>query len=312
MKVPGDNVSRFSNTPTTVSASQMMTPGVVQIPGDLTVAKAAYLMQKEQIPCLLVKDADGQVGILTYTDIVKKVVAQGVEPQDVQVRTVVSRPVHSIDFDRPLDEASTLMAITGVPLLIVTRQDQPVGVLRARDLVYVAKPCAVRIPATITVHDGKHHAPKQTGTISNLSHLTATIEGPIKVPPGAHVAVAFTLPRAENAITAYGRIQSPTSPPSNRDADSAREVMAAAMPRPDSSDNDRPEPVAVAAPAPHAAPAALTALDGGAQTQTPATEPPPAGAQGRGWSITIQFTHLTAADQSQIRLWVSQQQDRTE
>ena len=33
----------------------MMTPGVVQIPGDVTVGEAALLMEREHIPCLLIK-----------------------------------------------------------------------------------------------------------------------------------------------------------------------------------------------------------------------------------------------------------------
>lgn len=247
MKAAGDNVPHEYHEEYPATVSQMMTPGVVQIPGDITVAKAAFLMQKEQIPCLLVKDTDGRIGIITYTDIVKKVVAQGLEPQDIQVRTVVSRPVHSIEFDRPLDEASTLMAVTGVPLLIVMRQDQPVGVLRARDLVYVAKRCTVRIPATVSVHESKGDTSRQHGTITNLSHLTATVEGPIMVPPGAQVALTFTLPSSTNPITAYGRVA--------------------------------------------------------AQSKESNTPPAPA----RGWSLDIQFTHLNASDQSQIRLWVSQQ-----
>lgn len=205
-------------------------------------------MQKEQIPCLLVKDTDARTGIVTYTDIVKKVVAQGLEPQDVQVRTVVSRPVHTIEFDRPLEEASTLMAVTGVPLLIVMRQGQPVGVLRARDLVYMTKRCTVRIPATVWTHDGKSAAAKQHGTITNLSHLAAAVEGPLMIQSGAQVGVSFTLPDAENSITAYGR----------------------------------------------------------AAVQTKLGEGPPS----RGWSLDIQFTHLTASDQSQIRSWVSQQPDQ--
>lgn len=267
MKAVDNHVTAPHSDEAPVTVSQMMTPGVVQIPGDITVAKAAFLMQKEQMPCLLVKDTDGHVGILTYTDIVKKVVAQGMEPQDIQVRTVVSRPVQSIDFDRPLEEASTLMAVTGVPLLIVTRQEQPVGVLRARDLVYAAKPCQVRIPATISLHDGKHTAPKQSATIIQLSHLTATVEGPLMVPPGASVSVAFTLPGSDHHITAYGRAAMPP-----KDAVQAAEGEAPVA--------SGPAPLAATAPA-------------------------------RGCSIDIQLTHLTAADQAQIRLWVAHQQDRT-
>ncbi len=213
MNTAGEHVAQPPQGEPPTAVSQMMTPGVVQIPGDLTVAKAAFLMQKEQMPCLLVKDADGGVGVLTYTDIVKKVVAQGLEPQDVQVRTVVSRPVHSIEFDRPLEEASTLMAVTGVPLLIVMRQEQPVGVLRARDLVYLARRCTVRIPATVSVHESKGDSPRQQGTITHLSHLAATVEGPLMVPAGAQVIISFTLPGSDHGITAYGRATPPPKDP---------------------------------------------------------------------------------------------------
>ena len=57
--------------------AHMMTPGVVQIPGDVSVSEAAMLLEREQAPCLLVKDTDTQFGIMTPTDIVKKVVARG-------------------------------------------------------------------------------------------------------------------------------------------------------------------------------------------------------------------------------------------
>ena len=93
--------------------AHMMTPGVVQIPGDVSVSEAAILMDRERIPCLLVKDNDARYGIMTSADIVKKVIAQGLEPQDVEVRSIMSQPVHSIEYDQATDEATSLMASSG-------------------------------------------------------------------------------------------------------------------------------------------------------------------------------------------------------
>ena len=98
------------------------------------------LLEREQAPCLLVKDTDTQFGIMTPTDIVKKVVAQGLEPHDIEVRTIMTRPVQFIEYDEALAEASTLMMATGASLLIVTKQNQPVGVLSAQDLMLNAAP----------------------------------------------------------------------------------------------------------------------------------------------------------------------------
>ena len=129
-----DKPFKTTNLIQTVIA-HMMTPGVVQVPGDVSVSEAALLLEREQAPCLLVKDTDMRFGLMTPTDIVKKVVAQGLEPHDIEVRTIMTRPVQFIEYDQALAEASTLMMATGASLLIVTKQNQPVGVLSAQDLM---------------------------------------------------------------------------------------------------------------------------------------------------------------------------------
>ena len=83
--------------------AHMMTPGVVQIPGDVSVSEAALLLEREQAPCLLIKDTDTQFGLMTPTDIVKNVVAQGLEPHDIEVRTIMTRPVQFIEYDEAMD-----------------------------------------------------------------------------------------------------------------------------------------------------------------------------------------------------------------
>ena len=88
-----DKPSHYS----TPMVAHMMTPGVVQVPGDVSVSEAALLLDRERIPCLLVKDSDTSFGIMTSGDIVKKVVAQGLEAARCgsSVHYVETRP-----FDR--------------------------------------------------------------------------------------------------------------------------------------------------------------------------------------------------------------------
>ena len=61
-----DTSAKTTNLLSTVIA-HMMTPGVVQIPGDISVSEAALLLEREQAPCLLVKDTDAQFGLMTPT-----------------------------------------------------------------------------------------------------------------------------------------------------------------------------------------------------------------------------------------------------
>lgn len=188
--------------------AQMMTPGVVQIPGDVSVAEAASLMERERMPCLLVKDAESCFGLMTPTDIVKKVVAQGLEPDDIEVRTIMTRPVQFIEYDRMIDEASTLMITSGTPILIVTKQEQPVGVLTARDLILSPKRCLANIPAIISVVDRGRSAAEYRAAILQLSHVGALMESPTSLLPETTVIVTFSLPGLVTPLTIRGKVLS--------------------------------------------------------------------------------------------------------
>ncbi len=193
--------------------AQMMTPGVIQIPGDVLVSEAALVMQREQVPCLLVKDTETLIGIVTHSDIVKNVVAQGLEPHNIEARAIMSRPVRSIEFDRPVEEATTLMASTGVPLLIVTHRNQPVGILTARDLVFPRKRCHTQIPVSVRVSDGRERGADHKATITQLSHAGAFVETPSLLLPGTNVTLSFRLPGSTAPIHANGAIVASYQPP---------------------------------------------------------------------------------------------------
>ena len=190
----------------TILVAHMMTPGVVQIPGDVSVTEAASLLERERMPCLLVKDTESRFGLMTPTDIVKKVVAQGLEPDDIEVRTIMTRPVQFIEYDRAMNEASALMMSTGTPILIVTKQDQPVGVLTARDLVLSPQRCTTNISATISVIEEEGVGDEHQVAISQLSHAGASVESPALLLPGTKVILSFCLSEMMSPLTIRGTI----------------------------------------------------------------------------------------------------------
>lgn len=189
-----------------ILVAHMMTPGVVQIPGDVSVTEAASLLERERMPCLLIKDTESRFGLMTPTDIVKKVVAQGLEPDDIEVRTIMTRPVQFIEYDRVMDEASALMMSTGTPILIVTKQDQPVGVLTARDLVLSPKRCLTNISATISIIEGDGVGDEYQVAISQLSHAGASVETPAILLPGTKVILSFFLSEMISPLTIPGTV----------------------------------------------------------------------------------------------------------
>lgn len=193
--------------------SHMMTPGVVQIPGDVSVSEAASLLEKEQVPCLLVKDTETRFGLMTPSDIVKKVVAQGLDPEDIDVRSIMSKPVRFIEYDAVLEDAASLMASTGESLLIVTQQNQPVGVLTAQNLVQAPERCQTRFPATISVPDGHESGAKHEAIVLRLNHLGATVQSSALFLPGTRVSLCFTIPGLSGPFAIGGTVLRSDAPP---------------------------------------------------------------------------------------------------
>ena len=229
-----------SNSSTSV-VGHMMTPGVVQIPGDLTVSEAALLMEREHIPCLLVKDSEVSFGLMTPSDIVTKVIAHGFDPQDIAARTIMSQPVHSIEYDQATEEATSLMASTGASLLIVTKQSQPVGILTARDVMLAAKRCDTCIDASLRVSDGRGDAAKHAALIKQLSPIGALVETSTILLPGTGVILIFTLPGIEAPFSVRGTILNsgyepqPLGEGDLLSSDSAVDIQFAPLPSSDES-----------------------------------------------------------------------------
>lgn len=193
--------------------AHMMTPGVVQIPGDVSVSEAAMLLEREQAPCLLIKDTDTQFGLMTPTDIVKKVVAQGLEPHEIEVRTIMTRPVQFIEYDAALSEASILMMATGASLLIVTKQHQPVGILSAQDVLLNPPRRSTRIPVVVSVV-GQAPEPglNYNAIITQLSHAGGLIESSTKLTPKTNVVLAFSISGQNTPLTIRGKVLASEGP----------------------------------------------------------------------------------------------------
>ena len=115
--------------------SVLMQKNMVMTDSEETVLSAARQMAREQVGSLLVTEADELVGIVTESDLVRKVVATNGDLHTVRVRSVMSSPLIKIDINRTVRDASGLMATHRVRHLAVQDQSRIVGMLSVRDLV---------------------------------------------------------------------------------------------------------------------------------------------------------------------------------
>jgi CBS domain-containing protein len=102
---------------------------------DTTIKAGAEQLRDYNIGSLFVKKGNEIIGILTDTDIVRRCVAAGVDPNKATVEHIMSAPILMIDENKTLLDANDLMAQSHIRHLGVSRQGKLVGMLSVRDLV---------------------------------------------------------------------------------------------------------------------------------------------------------------------------------
>jgi len=107
----------------------------VTVERDTDAQTAARIMRDRGIGSLFVTNGKEIVGILTDTDMVRRVVAAGADTAKTTVEQIMSAPILTIEEGKTLLDANDLMAQTHLRHLGVTRDGKLVGMISVRDLV---------------------------------------------------------------------------------------------------------------------------------------------------------------------------------
>jgi signal-transduction protein with cAMP-binding, CBS, and nucleotidyltransferase domain len=102
---------------------------------DTTAQHAAELMLTHHVGCLVVPDAQGRLaGICSERDIVRHVVAPGLEPARVTVEEIMTREVIQCGPETPVGEARAIMVRHGIRHLPVVEDGVATGMISVRDV----------------------------------------------------------------------------------------------------------------------------------------------------------------------------------
>ena len=117
----------------------MMNRDIKKISPEANIRELAQLMRDKRIGSALVGQADDYIGIVSETDLVRKGLAEGLNPDQATVREVMSSPIITIDINRTVADANELMAKRGIRHLPITELGKIVGIISVRDLVICFK-----------------------------------------------------------------------------------------------------------------------------------------------------------------------------
>jgi CBS domain-containing protein len=99
-----------------------------------TVLEAARIMKEQKIGNIIIAEINHPIGILTESDIIKKVVCEAKNAQDVIVEDVMSNPLIVTDPYISLQDALKIMGKCNIRRLPVVENNQLVGIITQRDI----------------------------------------------------------------------------------------------------------------------------------------------------------------------------------
>lgn len=114
-----------------------MNPKVVIASKDISVKEAARIMTKFKIGSLVILENEKIEGIVTDSDIIRKVVATGLDPVNVTVEEIMSKTVIAVDISEDLGVACQMMVENKIKRLPVLEDGKLVGIITTSDIISV-------------------------------------------------------------------------------------------------------------------------------------------------------------------------------
>ena len=120
-----------------ITVKDLMPQNIISILPETSVVEATRIMSTRDISSILIKTGDDYVGIFTDRDVMRKVVASGLDPNDTVVREIMSSPLITISEDAGIQEAAEKMRDRKIRRLVVINEGAVVGIISESDIARV-------------------------------------------------------------------------------------------------------------------------------------------------------------------------------
>lgn len=124
------NINNFEDLP----IGELVVGGILTAKPSQSLQEVAQRMHKARVSCVLIMEYDILIGIWTEGD-VRRLDFNNPEIANLPVSTYMSTPVITLDARTPLSQASSFMGDRMLRRVVITSDNQPLGVLTQSDLV---------------------------------------------------------------------------------------------------------------------------------------------------------------------------------
>jgi signal-transduction protein with cAMP-binding, CBS, and nucleotidyltransferase domain len=123
---------------TKMLVKDVMSSPAVSVPENTSIDKAAQLMSDGRLGCIIVTGKDGKaLGIITESDLVKRVLAKNIRPNKLTAKEVMSTPLITVEPDEFVTETARRMNNLNVRRMGVIYKGNLVGIISSRDILAI-------------------------------------------------------------------------------------------------------------------------------------------------------------------------------
>jgi CBS domain-containing protein len=120
------------------TVSQLMDTRVRTLDPNVTVRNIATKMAKESTDCIVLVQGDKPLGVITERDLVIKILGDGLNPDRVLARDIMSTSLITISPKASMSDAAKLMSEYKIRRLLVVDEDGSlIGIASADDLAKI-------------------------------------------------------------------------------------------------------------------------------------------------------------------------------
>lgn len=113
----------------------VMSKPVVTTKADNSIREAAEVMGKKNVGCIIVTHEGKPVGIVTERDMLRNVVAKGLDASKVQMKEIMSKQLITAKSNMPIIEAVRILQKKKIRRLLIMENKKLAGIVTQRDLL---------------------------------------------------------------------------------------------------------------------------------------------------------------------------------
>ena len=118
-----------------VKVGDIMDRELVTLEGEATAQEAGVILARGDVDCILVVEEGSPRGLITQRDLVRTVVSEDRTGSDVELRSIMSKPLITIEVWKDVRSATDLLTQFNIRRILVEDHGRIVGLVSQKNIV---------------------------------------------------------------------------------------------------------------------------------------------------------------------------------